>query len=235
VLLVGIGIDATAPTAGQPGIAGFATESAVQLVQTGIHAGAGTAKFARVIIAAADIRIRFVYCIDTGAGTVANVARATIGAVSSWPVGAEQAQSLQPLKASVARLSGRGVVVNVRQLGMVLLLGSLAIVVAVSQFIVVVGVGMPVDAVLNLAVIVHVMGDVPVIVLVGHRRVGMLGLPPFALGVLLVCHLSSLLSPLCQWYCRNPVRQSLGGLCVQVCNSRSLTQSGLVTPVLELA
>lgn len=88
VLLVGTGIDAATPAAGQARSADVATGSAVQLVQTGMHAVAGTAKLSGFFIEAADVRIGFVYRVDAGAGSVANVALATICAIVGRPVGA---------------------------------------------------------------------------------------------------------------------------------------------------
>jgi hypothetical protein len=95
---------------------------------------------------------------------------------------------------SITRLCRRGVVVNVRLLGVIFLFALPAVVMAMRELIVIVGVGVPVHAVLDFAVIAHIVGHVPVIVFMGDGRVGVLGHSSFTLGVLLLGHMLSLLS-----------------------------------------
>jgi len=82
-------------------------------------------------------------------------------------------------------------VMNVRLLGVVSLLILLSIIMAMRQLSVIVGMGVPGDAMLNLTATGDVMRNVPVIMLVGNGRVGMLGLTALALGVLLLSHRSA--------------------------------------------
>jgi hypothetical protein len=77
-----------------------------------------------------------------------------------------------------------------RLLGVVTLLIRLAVVVAVGQFTVVVRVGMPIGAVLNAAIVLDVMGDVPVVVAVGHRGVRVLWCRALTLNTLVLGHRS---------------------------------------------
>lgn len=79
-------------------------------------------------------------------------------------------------------------VMNVRLLGVVSLLFLLRIVMTVRQLGVIVGMGMPRNAVVNLTVVIDVMRKVPVIVLMGHSRMGVLGFAALACGVLLFSH-----------------------------------------------
>ena len=77
---------------------------------------------------------------------------------------------------------------NMRLLGMVSLLILPTVIMAVRQLGMIVGMGMPENTMLNLTIIGNVMGNVPVIMLMGHGRVGMLGLSAFAFSVLLLSH-----------------------------------------------
>jgi hypothetical protein len=79
-------------------------------------------------------------------------------------------------------------VVDMRLLGVVPFLILLAVVVAVGEFNMIVRMRVPVHAVLHLARLGDMMGDVPVIVAVGYGRMGVLGLATFALRTLLLSH-----------------------------------------------
>jgi hypothetical protein len=79
-------------------------------------------------------------------------------------------------------------VVDMRFLGVISLFILLAIVMTVRQFRMIVRMCVPVGSVLHLTGIVYMMGDVPVIVAVGHSRMRMLRLAAFALSTLLVSH-----------------------------------------------
>jgi len=82
-------------------------------------------------------------------------------------------------------------VMNVCLLRVVSLLVLLRIVMAVRQLGMIVGMGVPGDAVLHLTVASDVMRNVPMIVLMGHGQVGMLGFAALTFGVLLLSHRSA--------------------------------------------
>jgi hypothetical protein len=77
---------------------------------------------------------------------------------------------------------------DMRLFGVVTLLVCLAVVVAVRQFAVVVGVRVPVGPVLDAAIVLDVMGDMSVVVAVGHRRVGVLRCRALTLNALVLSH-----------------------------------------------
>src|ERR1051326_188988 len=85
---------------------------------------------------------------------------------------------------------GRGVVVNVRDFGVLLLFVLFPIIVAVGQVVVVVLMGVPIGAVFPLAagLIGVIVADVIVVVGMGALLVGMVGLLAFSLGILLLGH-----------------------------------------------
>jgi hypothetical protein len=89
------------------------------------------------------------------------------------------------LPSSARGFGGGGMVVDMRLLGVVPFLILLAVVVAVGEFNMIVRMRVPVHAVLHLARLGDMMGDVPMIVAVGYGRMGVLGLATFALGMLL--------------------------------------------------
>jgi hypothetical protein len=88
-------------------------------------------------------------------------------------------------------MGGCGVVVDMRLPGVVLLFAILTVVMAVRQLSMVVGVCVPVNAVLHIATGDHVMRNVPMIVLMGRCGVRVLGRSPCALGELLLGHCSA--------------------------------------------
>src|SRR5581483_7770859 len=94
---------------------------------------------------------------------------------------------LRPAGTLGGRYGRRGVVVHVSLAGVVLLLLLEAVVVAVGQLGVIVLVSVPVGAVLPLAEqapFFVMVGDMIVVVAMGHRRVGVGRLPPFAFRML---------------------------------------------------
>ena len=107
-----------------------------------------------------------------------------VSAETPHGVGVSATAATEP--SSVGRVGWRSVIVDVRFLAVLGFLLVLAVVVAVGQRVVVVLVGVPVGAVLPLVerVIGVVVGDVVVIVAVGTRRVGVLGLLALPLGAL---------------------------------------------------
>jgi hypothetical protein len=95
----------------------------------------------------------------------------------------------------VARLSRRGMVVDVRLFGVVLFLMLATVIVAVRDLRVIVRMGVPRCLVSNLAIIGNVVGDVPVVVLVSNCRMRVLWLPAFTLGSLSIGHSGSSFCP----------------------------------------
>ena len=77
---------------------------------------------------------------------------------------------------------------NVRFLGVIALFIRHAVVVTVRKFVVIVFVRVPIHTVFHVAEFVDVVGDVPVIVRMRHRRMRMFGLSPFTFGVLILSH-----------------------------------------------
>jgi hypothetical protein len=76
-------------------------------------------------------------------------------------------------------------VVNVRLLGVVALL-LLAVIMAMGEFVVIVLVRVPIDAVFHLTGVINVVRYVPVVVSVGDVGMGMLWFPAFTFGSLLL-------------------------------------------------
>lgn len=86
------------------------------------------------------------------------------------------------------RFAWRGVVVNMGLLFVVSLLILPTVIMAVGKLVVVVLVRMPEDAVLNISAIVHMMGDVPVIMSVRNGWMSVFRFSAFAVGMLVFSH-----------------------------------------------